>query len=72
MFWWFNRSTCVFPNQVEELRESHIRLRRLRDGAMNMMRAYEMSRASSREARHSLSELQKSLNEYTQVRSEPE
>uniref|UniRef100_UPI00358F2364 rho family-interacting cell polarization regulator 2-like n=1 Tax=Myxine glutinosa TaxID=7769 RepID=UPI00358F2364 len=63
----FSRRLEFHNSKVEELRESHIRLRRLRDGAVNMMRAYEMSRASSREARHSLSELQKSLNEYTQA-----
>uniref|UniRef100_A0A8C4R1F4 FAM65 N-terminal domain-containing protein n=1 Tax=Eptatretus burgeri TaxID=7764 RepID=A0A8C4R1F4_EPTBU len=50
----FSRRVEFHISKVEELRESHIRLRRLRDGAMNMMRAYEMSRVSSREARHSL------------------
>ena len=53
--------------KIEELYEAYCRQRRLRDGAEKMVKAYTAS-SSSKEARESLSEANKSYKEYTEVR----
>ncbi|CAL8358898.1 unnamed protein product [Lota lota] len=51
--------------KIEELYEAYCRQRRLRDGAEKMVKAYTAS-SSSKEARESLSEANKSYKEYTE------
>ncbi|XP_059916076.1 LOW QUALITY PROTEIN: rho family-interacting cell polarization regulator 1-like [Gadus macrocephalus] len=52
-------------SKIEELYEAYCRQRRLRDGAEKMVKAYTAS-SSSKEARESLSEANKSYKEYTE------
>lgn len=67
LFYKQKRNVSDFLSQVEEHHETYCLVRRLRDGADKMIKAYTAS-PGSKEAKESLAEANKSYKEYTEVR----